>query len=99
MRHIKNRGGWAGPTILLTSTKWSQKCPTSLCGVGVALYLALFSIAVVACCRYDDMVNHIDAHCLGCFLKLCRYRIIIAACLVVAAWVVMNERERCGVVE
>lgn len=68
--------------------------------VGVnCLHLALFSIAVVACCRYDDMVNHIDAHCLGCFLKLCRYRIIIAACLVVAAWVVMNERERCGVVE
>ena len=42
--------------------------------VGVnCLHLALFSIAVVACCRYDDMVNHIDAHCLGCFLKLCRY--------------------------
>lgn len=58
----QNRGGWAGPTILLTSTKWSQKCPTSLCGVGFALYLTLFGIAVVFGVSYYNVVYHIYTH-------------------------------------
>lgn len=58
----KNRGGWAGPTILLTSTKWSQKCPTSLCGVGFALYLTLFGIAIVFGVSYYNVVYHIYTH-------------------------------------
>lgn len=58
----QNRGGWAGPTILLTSTKWSQKCPTSLCGVGFALYLTLFGIAIVFGVSYYNVVYHIYTH-------------------------------------
>ncbi len=58
----QNRGGWAGPTILLTSTKWSQKCPTSLCGVGLALYLTLFGIAIVFGVSYYNVVYHIYTH-------------------------------------
>lgn len=58
----QNRGGWAGPTILLTSTKWSQKCPTPLCGVGFALYLTLFGIAIVFCVSYYNVVYHIYTH-------------------------------------
>ena len=57
-----NRGGWAGPTILLTSRKWSQKCPTPLCGVGFALYLTLFGIAIVFCVSYYNVVYHIYTH-------------------------------------
>ncbi len=68
----QNRGGWAGPTIFLTSRKWSQKCPTSLYGVGFALYLTLFGIAVVAIGCYYHVVNHIYTHCFGCFFKLLR---------------------------
>ena len=58
----QNRGGWAGLTILLTSTKWSQKCPTSLCGVGLALYLTLFGIAIVFGDSYYNVVYHIYTH-------------------------------------
>lgn len=64
----QNRGGWAGPTILLTSTKWSQKCPTSLCGVGFALYLTLFGIAIVFGVSYYNVVYHIYTHRLTRFL-------------------------------
>lgn len=64
----QNRGGWAGPTIFLTSRKWSQKCPTSLCGVGFALYLTLFGIAVVFGVSYYNVVYHIYTHRLTRFL-------------------------------
>lgn len=64
----QNRGGWAGPTILLTSTKWSQKCPTPLCGVGFVLYLTLFGIAIVFGVSYYNVVYHIYTHRLTCFL-------------------------------
>lgn len=58
----QNRGGWAGPTIFLTSRKWSQKCPTPLCGVGLALYLTLFGIAIVFGVSYYNVVYHIYTH-------------------------------------
>lgn len=58
----QNRGGWAGPTILLTSTKWSQKCPTPLCGVGLVLHLTLFGIAVISIGCYYHVVYHIYTH-------------------------------------
>ena len=64
----QNRGGWAGPTILLTSTKWSQKCPTPLCGVVFALYLTLFGIAIVFGVSYYNVVYHIYTHRLTRFL-------------------------------
>ena len=64
----QNRGGWAGPTILLTSTKWSQKCPTPLCGVALHQYLNLFGKAIVISVSYYNVVYHIYTHRLTRFL-------------------------------